>query len=106
VRTQLSLIPAIVPEKVLRVRTAAPAPLMPAAVQAVLVALAPRLPAQSLPTVHADCVEIPVLKSTALEGDLRDAGFTWHTTPRDEAAPPRGPEWRFWRLAFDAAVTP
>lgn len=105
-RTQLSLIPDLVPEKVLRVRTAAPRAAHAAAVQAVLVALAPRLPAQSLPTVHADCVEIPVLKSTELEGTLRDAGFTWHTTPRDEAAPPRGPEWRFWRLIFATAVTP
>lgn len=85
---------------------AAPAPVLPADVQRTLVELAPAMPAQSLPTVHADCVEIPVLKGHALERDLSARGFTVHTSPRDDAAPVRAPEWRFWRLTFAAAVTP
>lgn len=106
VRTQLSLIPAIVPDKVLRVRSAQSVPALPSDVERLLVELAPRLPAQSLPTVHEGCVEIPVLHGTALERDLSALGFTAHRAPHDDQAPPRGHEWRFWRLDFTAAVAP
>lgn len=105
-RTQLSLMPELVPHKPLRARPAAAPSTLSAEVERMLVELAPRLPAQSLPVVHADCVEIPVLAGTALESELSARGFTVHPVSVDMDAPMRGAEWRFWRFTFTAAVTP
>lgn len=105
-RTQLSLMPDLVPHRALRVRAREAAPALPANVERLLVELAPRLPAQSLPAVHPGCVEIPVLAGTALESELSARGFTVHAVSIDPDAPMRVAGWRFWRLDFTAAATP